>query len=143
MSNWICRNTTCLILLAAFQGLIVFPNLGIQYFFLIDLKLTPGQLSIFNGIINYVWVLKALFGFVVDSLYFYGYRRKPNLLLFSIICTIGWFVMGFYVDSLATAVITKLAINICLGFINTITEAVMVEMSIDSNKEQAKEIGQN
>ena len=130
---------TSLLLLAAFQGLVVFPNMGIQYFFLIDLKLTPGQLSIFNGIINYVWVLKALFGFIVDSFYFYGYRRKSNLLFFSILCSIGWFSMGFYVDSLVTAVITKLTINICLGFINTINEAIMVEMSISSIKSESAE----
>lgn len=112
MKSIVLRNTISLILLAAFQGLIVFPNMGIQYYFLFDLKLTPGQLSIFNGIINYVWVFKALFGFVVDSFYIYGYRRKTNLLIFSILCTIGWTSMGFYVHDLTTAVITKLLINI-------------------------------
>ena len=63
------RNTISLIILGAFQGLIVYPNLAIMYYFSIDLGLSPGSLSIFNGIINYVWVLKSIFGFVVDSLY--------------------------------------------------------------------------
>ena len=74
-----------MLMLAIFQGLIIFPNMGIQYYFLYDLKLTPGQLSIFNGIINYVWVFKSVFGLVVDSVYIWGYRRKSNLLIFSIL----------------------------------------------------------
>jgi hypothetical protein len=101
-----------MVLLALFQGLIIFPNMGIQYYFLFDLKLTPGQLSIFNGVINYVWVLKSLFGLVVDSIYIYGYRRKSNLLLFSILCAAGWLMMGFYVHDLTSAVVTKVLINL-------------------------------
>lgn len=41
--------------------------------------------------------------------------------------------MGLWVNSLASAVITKICINISLGIINTIAEALMVEMAMRKN----------
>jgi hypothetical protein len=50
--------------------------------------------------------------------------------------------MGFYVHNLATAIIVKILINICLGITNTIGEAIMVEMSIDSVTDENLQSGQ-
>ncbi|CAI2362261.1 unnamed protein product [Moneuplotes crassus] len=142
MSSIERRNTAGLVLFAMFQGLIIIPNLPFMTYLYDDLGLTPGQLSIFNGFINYVWAFKVVFGFVVDCVYILGYRRKSNLLIATAACTIGWICMGFWVEGLVAAIIVKLSINISIGIINTIAEALMVEMTISKNvnKEVSQEI---
>ncbi|CAI2364384.1 unnamed protein product [Moneuplotes crassus] len=139
MSSIERRNTAGLVLFAMFQGLIIIPNLPFMTYLYDDLGLTPGQLSIFNGFINYVWAFKVVFGFVVDCVYILGYRRKSNLLIATAACTIGWICMGFWVEGLVAAIIAKLSINISIGIINTVAEALMVEMTISKNIENTSQ----
>jgi hypothetical protein len=94
-----------------------------------SLNLNPAELSFFNGIINYVWVLKPLFGFVADTSYIFGYWWKPSLIIFSFLVSFGWLFMAFCVTDLTTAVIGKVMINIFLGFINSVSEGIMVELT--------------
>ena len=94
-----------------------------------DLKLDPSQLSMFNGIINYVWILKPVYGFIADSTYFKGYWWKPSLILYSLLTSAGWAIMAFCVFNVWTAVLSKMLINIFLGFLNSVSEGIMVEMT--------------
>lgn len=121
------RTPVTLALLGIFQGLIILPNLSIYYFFANQLKLDPAKLAYYNGFINYVWVLKPIYGYVADSLYFCGYRRKPNLILFGALVSLGWAWFAFGVYGLASALLAKIFINIMLGFVNSISEGIMVE----------------
>ena len=110
-------------------GFSTFPNLSMYYFFKDNLKLDPASLSIFNSIINFVWLLKPIFAFITESYPIFGSRRKSYLIIFSITGALGWIVLGLWVENLAAAIITKTLINISTSFCNVIGEGIMVELS--------------
>jgi len=123
------RNQIAIIVIALSLGCATFPNLSINYFFKDDLNLDPTQLQLFNSIINFIWVLKPVFGFICDSYPLFGSHRKSYLILFSIVGSFGWVSLGFWVTYLAAAIIVKTLINISTSFVNVIGEGLMVESS--------------
>ena len=110
-------------------GFSSFPTLSINYFFKDILKLDPTELSLFNSVINFVWILKPLFGFICDSYPICGSRRKSYLIIFSFVGALGWILLGTWVSNLWQAILVKTVINISINFCNVIGEAIMVENS--------------
>ena len=86
-------------------------------------------MSLFNSIINFIWVLKPIFGFICDSYPIFGSHRRAYLIIFSLVAIISWILLGTWVKSLASAILVKTMINISTSFINVIGEAIMVETS--------------
>jgi MFS family permease len=110
-------------------GFSSFPTLSMNYFFKDVLLLDPTELSLFNSVINFVWILKPLFGFVCDSYPIFGSRRRAYLILFSLIGALSWVLLGTWVKNLWQAIVVKTMINISISFCNVIGEAIMVEAS--------------
>jgi uncharacterized protein YacL len=116
------------VIVALSTGLQVFPNLAMYYFFKDDLNLNLTQLIFYNSLLNFVWVLKPLFGFCCDSYKFLGSHRISYLVFFSVLNAAGWLVMAFWVSNLLTAMLTKTVINVALAFVGVVGEAIMVEI---------------
>jgi MFS-type transporter involved in bile tolerance (Atg22 family) len=93
------------------------------------LKLDPTELSLFNSVINFVWILKPIFGFICDSYPLFGSRRRSYLILFSLVGALAWILLGTWVSNLWQAILVKTLINISINFCNVIGEAIMVENS--------------
>jgi MFS family permease len=93
------------------------------------LKLNPTELSMFNSVINFVWILKPVFGFLCDSYPILGSRRRSYLIIFSLIGAFGWILLGSWVENLWQAILVRTLINVSINFCNVIGEAIMVENS--------------
>jgi hypothetical protein len=100
-----------------------------SYFFKDVLMLDPAELAFFNSIINFVWILKPVFGFICDSYPILGSHRKSYLFIFSITSILGWLLLGTCVNSITGAILVKTLINVSTSFCNVIGEAIMVEAS--------------
>ena len=116
-------------IIALSLGFSSFPTLSINYFFKDILKLNPTELSLFNSVINFVWILKPIFGFICDSYPICGSRRRSYLIIFSFVGALGWILLGTWVSNLWQAILVKTIINISINFCNVIGEAIMVESS--------------
>ncbi|CDW88633.1 UNKNOWN [Stylonychia lemnae] len=123
------RNQVVILIISLCLGFSSFPALCINQFFKDDLKLDPAELSLFNSIINFVWILKPIFGFISDSYPIFGSRRKSYLILFSALQAVFWIILGLWVTNLWQAILVKTMINICTNFQNLVGEAIMVEAS--------------
>lgn len=123
------------------MGFTSFPTLSINYFFKDVLLLDPTELSLFNSCINFVWILKPVFGFICDSYPILGSRRKAYLFIFSIVGALGWFLLGLWVETLWQAIFVKTIINISINFCNVIGEAIMVEISQSHSSKVSHEAG--
>ena len=99
------------------------------YFFKEDLHLDLAQMSFYNSLLNFIWVLKPLFGFITESYPICGSSRRPYLILFSIIGSGGWLMFGVWVSNLPQAMFTKTLINISTSFCNVVGEGIMVTSS--------------
>ena len=118
-----------ILIIALCLGFSTFPNLSINYFFKDVLHLNPSELSLFNSIINFIWILKPVFGFICDSYPIFGSHRRSYLILFSFVSMAGWLLLGTWVSNLWQAILVKTMINISTNFCNIIGEAIMVETS--------------
>ena len=96
------------------------------YFFKDDLHLDIAQVIFYNSILNFIWVLKPVFGFICDSYSLFGSHRKSYLVLFSLVNALGWIIMAKWVSNLWQAMLTKTLINVATSFQNVIGEAIMV-----------------
>ena len=94
------KNRVTIVLVAWTIGLQVFPNLAMYYFFKDTLKLNLAQLIFYNSILNFIWVLKPVFGFICDSYSLCGSHRKSYLVLFSVVNSVGWVLMALWVSNL-------------------------------------------
>ena len=100
-----------------------------QFFFKDVLLLNPAELQFYNSILNFIWILKPIFGFIVDSYSLCGSHRRSYLILFSVTGAIGWLVLGLFVKTLTGAMLAKTLINVSTSFCNVIGEGIMVETS--------------
>lgn len=110
-----------------------------SYFFKDTLKLDPAQVSLYNSVINFIWLLKPLFGFISDSFPICGSHRKAYLIIFSLAGSASWILLGLWVETLGQAMFIKTLINICTSFCNVIGEGIMVEASQVNKPEQEAE----
>ena len=89
--------------------------------------MSPTSLATLNGFINYTWLLKPLYGYLADNTWVWGYRRKIGLVLFSLIIVSGWAMMGFWVSTIASVIISRIVTNIGLGLVDSTSQGIMVE----------------
>ena len=126
-----------ILIIALCLGFSSFPTLSINYFFKDVLHLDPTELSLFNSCINFVWILKPVFGFMCDSYPIFGSRRRSYLIIFSLTGAIGWVLLGTWVTNLWQAILVKTLINVSINLCNVIGEAIMVEISqIETTKNE-------
>jgi len=118
-----------MILVALSLGLAVFPNLAMSYYFKDTLHLDLAQMSFYNSLLNFIWVFKPLFGFIADSYPICGSHRKAYLLLFSILGSFSWLLLGYWVATLGQAMLVKTLINVSSSFCNVVGESIMVTAS--------------
>lgn len=46
-----------------------------------------------TSIIGFPWIFKIVYGFISDSFPIYGYRRKPYLIICSVLSSLGWLLL--------------------------------------------------
>ena len=118
-----------MVLVALSLGFAVFPNLAMQYYFKDTLHLNLAEMSFYNSLLNFIWVLKPVFGFIADSYSIFGSHRKAYLMLFSVIGSLGWLLLGYWVVTLGQAMLIKTLINVSSSFCNVVGESIMVTAS--------------
>ena len=123
------RDKIAMILVALSLGLAVFPNLAMSYYFKDTLHLNLPQMSFYNSLLNFIWVLKPLFGFIADSYPICGSHRRAYLILFSIVGSMSWLLLGCWVTTLGQAMFVKTMINVSSSFCNVVGESIMVTAS--------------
>ena len=87
-------------LVAISLGFAVFPNLAMSYYFKDTLNLNLPEMSFYNGLLNFIWVLKPVFGFIADSYPICGSHRRAYLVLFSLVGSMSWLLLSYWVTTL-------------------------------------------
>jgi folate/biopterin transporter len=123
------NNRISYLLISFNQGLGSISELAVQYYFKDELHLEPARLSQIYSFILIPWTIKPLFGMITDLFPIMGYRRKLYTILCGLMCIISWLAMSFLVNSLYSAILCLLLINVCVSFSTVLGEAVVVELS--------------
>jgi len=142
-SEWaLTRNRVAINVIALSLGFAVFPSLAMSYFFKDTLKLDLAQMTFYNSILNFIWVMKPLFGFITDSYPICGSYKKSYLIIFSVVGSVSWILLGTWVTTLGQAMLIKTLINVSSSFCNVIGEGIMVQTSQVRTKSDPQRVSQ-
>ena len=116
------------------QGVSGLPDLAIQYIYKDHFHLSPATVTSLISLTYIPWFLKVFYGFISDSFPIMGYRRKPYLLLMTLMTILS--LIGLAVIELNVYLFVGIIVvyQISSAFINTLAEALIIETS----RKQAK-----
>lgn len=109
------------------QGAMTLSQLTVSFFLKDDLGLSPTEVASMVGITMLPWTIKPLYGLVSDGFPIFGYRRRPYLLISSVLGVAAWISMGTWVNTPFWA-IAMIAIGaLSLACSDAITDALIVQ----------------
>ncbi len=109
------------------QGAMGLAHLSVSFFLKDQLGLSPAQVGSLIGIAMIPWTIKPLYGLISDGLPIFGYRRRPYLVLSSLLGTLAWICMATVVDSAGLAMIMIGIASMAIAFFDAIIDAMVVQ----------------
>lgn len=109
------------------QGAMAISQLAVSFFLKDDLGLSPAEVASMVGIAMLPWTVKPLYGLISDGFPVFGYRRRPYLLLSSVLGIFAWLSMGSWVATPFWAIVMIATGSLSLAFSDAITDALIVQ----------------
>ncbi|NUN66250.1 folate/biopterin family MFS transporter [Pseudanabaena biceps] len=109
------------------QGAMAISQLAVSFFLKDDLGLSPAEVASMVGITMLPWTIKPLYGLISDGFPVFGYRRRPYLLLSSVLGIFAWTSMGTWVANPFWAIAMIAIGSLSLAFSDAITDALIVQ----------------
>lgn len=109
------------------QGAMAISQLAVSFFLKDDLGLSPAEVASMVGIAMLPWTVKPLYGLISDGFPVFGYRRRPYLLLSSVLGIFAWLSMGSWVATPFWAIAMIATGSLSLAFSDAITDALIVQ----------------
>jgi len=120
------------------QGAMSLAQLSISFFLKDELSLSPAEVASLVGIAMLPWTIKPFYGLVSDSLPIFGYRRRPYLVISSLLSASAWLGMAFWVKTPLMATVAIALTSLAVACSDAITDAVVVQRA---RQESATEAG--
>ncbi len=114
------QNYIMIVMIALVQGSLDLCNLSYFYIYLYDLKVSPSELAILQGIATLPWVFKPVFGFISDHYKFLGYNRKSYIFTISLIEFFSHILIFKYRFGLGLVIFCQVLQVACIAFRNVI-----------------------
>ena len=109
------------------QGAMALSQLAVSFFLKDDLGLTPVEVASMVGITMLPWTIKPLYGLVSDGFPVFGYRRRPYLLLSSVLGVFAWGSMALWVSTPFWAIAMIATGSLSMAFSDAIADALIVQ----------------
>jgi folate/biopterin transporter len=109
------------------QGAMAISQLAVSFFLKDDLGLSPTEVASMVGITMLPWTVKPLYGLISDGFPVFGYRRRPYLLLSSVLGIFAWVSMSSWVATPFWAIAMIATGSLSLAFSDAITDALIVQ----------------
>ncbi len=109
------------------QGAMTISQLAVSFFLKDDLGLSPAEVASMVGITMLPWTVKPVYGLISDGFPVFGYRRRPYLLLSSVLGIFAWVSMGSWVTTPFWAIAMIATGSLSLAFSDAITDALIVQ----------------
>ena len=124
------RNKISCLLISFYSGICVISDIGVKYYFKDKKKVDTAMLSKLLLLFKIPYLLKPLYGLLLDFFPLCGYKKKYYLFLYFFVNIISWYIFIISKnESLYSSIICQLFINISLSFTTVIGSAIQVEIS--------------
>ncbi|MFC1648568.1 MFS transporter [Nanoarchaeota archaeon] len=115
------------------QGSLALTSIALPFFLKDIIGLTTAQVTYLMAAASIPWVLKPLYGMISDFFPIKGLKRKPYILIASLIASLSWIVFAetnwFWI-----LVIAKVTANIGFASMDVFTDGLAVQKSTDKNR---------
>lgn len=116
------------------NGIAALTNLSVTFLLKEKFNLSAAQTAYFQAVTLIAWVIKPLWGYISDAFPIAGKRRKPYLILTSILAGISWLALGVVPQfSVAWLLIWILIGTMAYAFQDVVTDGLMVEVGQPAN----------
>ena len=130
------RNKLTVLLISFYSGIIGISDLGLKYYLKDQNQMIPSTFSKILLLIKIAYLIKPVYGLLIDFVPIFGYKKKVYLFLCFIINFSSWYIFLFVVNNnLEKSIICHVIINITISFTAVIGNAIQLEISRLQNKQ--------
>lgn len=116
------------------QGAVALSSLALLHFQKDVLQLSAAELATFGALITLLaWSFKPIYGLISDIFPIRGQRRKPYLVITSLLTFVSYLYLGAFSYDYQTTLIPLVVANIGLGFTDVLCDGLVVEKSTKEN----------
>jgi hypothetical protein len=124
------RNKICILLIGFYAGICVISDLAVKYYFKDKKKVETTRLTTILIIFKIPYLIKPLYGLLLDLFPIFGYKKKSYLFICFCINITSWYIFIITNEShIIISIICLLFVNISLSFTTVIGSAVQVDLS--------------
>lgn len=115
------------------QGALALAGIAMPIFLRESLGLTITQIATLSAIISMPWTIKPLYGLLTDYIPIRGLRRKPYILLMSLIASFGW-VLTAINGTYWTVLIAQVCATLGLAATDVAADGLAIQKSTPERK---------
>ena len=124
------RNKISTLIIGFYAGLCVISDLAVKYYFKDKKKVETANLTRILIIFKIPYLIKPLYGFLLDFFPIFGYKKKSYLFICFLVNISSWYFFIISNDkNMYFSIICLLFINISLSFTTVIGSAIQVDLS--------------
>ena len=124
------RNRLSILLIGFYAGLCVISDLAVKYYFKDKKKVETANLTEILIIFKIPYMIKPLYGLLLDFFPIFGYKKKSYLFICFIVNISSWYIFIISNDRhMLFSIICLLFVNISLSFSTVIGSAIQVDLS--------------
>jgi len=116
------------------EGAMRLTSVALPLFLRNRIGLTIPEVALVVGLSSLPWVIKPLYGWVSDFYPIYGYRRRPYILIGSVIASLGWVLTASIADSFWMVVFAQILAGLGIAGIDSFVDGFAVEKSTKKTK---------
>ena len=124
------RNKISILLIGFYAGLCVISDLAVKYYFKDKKKVETANLTRILIIFKIPYMIKPLYGLLLDFFPIFGYKKKSYLFICFIVNISSWYLFIILNErNMLFSIICLLFVNISLSFTTVICSAIQVDLS--------------
>lgn len=123
------RNKISFLFIRFFAGLCDITDIGVKYYYKDIKELDTTTFTKILLVIKIPYLIKPIYGLLIDFVPIFGYKKRIYLFLCFIINLLSWYIFIFTNDiGLYTSIFCILFVNITISFTTVIGSAIQVEI---------------
>lgn len=124
------RNKISILLIGFYAGICVISDLAVKYYYKDIRKVETANLTTILIIFKIPYLIKPLYGLLIDFVPIFGYKKKSYLFICFFINILSWYIFMISNEQhIIISMICLLFVNISLSFTTVIGSAIQVDLS--------------
>jgi Na+/melibiose symporter-like transporter len=124
------RNKISILLIGFYAGICVISDLAVKYYFKNKQKVETANLTTILIIFKIPYLIKPVYGLMLDFLPIFGYRKKSYLFICFFVNSLSWCIFLYLNEEyFYISIICLFFINVSLSFTTVIGSAIQVDLS--------------